>query len=330
MAVRNMYATVSGCTGIREIVLRDSTSQCATAVEVTCVSHTLNIGDFVTVDMGYADEHTAVITDGVVKKITQRRPENYYVIYIYDKLVLTNDFFIAASDPDTKLSYTQVSPEDIIQDLLSRAGVSYGTYYTDATGFLCGIVGNPLELNCVTAWSVIENFNRITTWMTWCDLFGDIHFQNRKPYIMVGDTASRVFTVGNTGDILSIDYVKSDDGIRNRIVVYGKSGLDIQSEQSASSPYLPVGFYKTLVIAHDIIDSQAIADGTAVYNLAMFNRLTETLTVEVVGSPTIRCRGIYAVAEPYTGFTASDLWFATGTQHDWKQTGYVTSVNLIR
>jgi hypothetical protein len=329
MTIRDLYATAGGVTGIKAITLRDGTSQCASAVEVTCTGHTLHIGDLVTVDMGWADNHTTVIRDGVVKKIRERRPESDYVIYLFDKLVLANDYFIAADNPDNKLSYTLASPEVIVTDMLSRSGVSYGTLYTDATGFQCGVVGNPLELNCVTAWSVIENLNRITTWMTWTDLNGDIHFQNRKPYIVAGDTSTHTFTTGNLGDITSIDYLRSDDGIRNRIVVYGKAGTGIQAVRSSSSAYLPGGFYKSLVIAHDMIDSQAIADGTADYNLIMFNRLTETVTIEAIGDPNVLCRSIATVTESFTGLSGAQF-FVTGTQHQWSQSGYTMTAHLIR
>jgi hypothetical protein len=326
---RHLYATAGGVTGIKSITLRDGTEQCSSTVEITCTGHSLSIGDLSTVDMGWSDDHATVINNGIVKKITRRRPENDYVIYLFDKLTLANDYFVASTDPDNKLSYTLASPESIVQDLLSKSGISYGTFYSDATGFQCGVVGNPFEVNCVTAWSVIENLNRITTWMTWADLSGDIHFQNRKPYIMGAEASSHTFTTGNSGDIKSIEYLKSDDGIRNRIVVYGKSGSGIKSEASAVSPYLPSGFYKTLVIAHDLIDSQAIADATAAYNLTMFNRLTETVTVEAIGKPSILARSIVDITESFTGFSA-DKFFVTGTQHNWSSSGYTMTVHCIR
>jgi hypothetical protein len=326
---RHLYATAGGVTGIKAITLRDGTSQCSSTVEITATGHSLSIGDLVTVDMGWSDDHATVINNGVVKKIVKRRPENDYVVYLFDKLILANDFFVASTDPDNKLSYVSASPEYIVQDMLSKSGISYGTFYSDATGFLCGLTDNPLEVNCVSAWSLIENLNRITTWMTWADLSGDIHFQNRKPYIMGAESASHTFTTGNSGDIKSIEYLSSDDGIRNRIVVYGKSGTGIKSVAQASSAYLPAGFYKTLVIAHDLIDSQAIADATAAYNLTMFNRLTETVTIEAIGKPSILCRSICAVTESFTGFS-NDKFFVTGTQHNWSQSGYSMTVHLIR
>jgi hypothetical protein len=279
---RHLYATCTNVSNIEEIAMRDNISSSSTSIELTCTSHSLSLGDVVNVDFGYSDDHTQVMTGGIVKRIQQHRPDYNYVITIYDRLILAMDYFFASDDPQLPLTYTQAAPETIVQDLLNKSGVT-GGYHGTATGFLTGLLTNPFKVNLVTAWQTIENFNRIVGYMTWCDPTGDIYFNPRKPYIEAGDTASLALTTGNSGNLITVEYTQSDEQLRNKVVVYGKDGTNVKSTASASSPYLPAGYYKTIVLSHDIIDNQAMADATSALNLTMFNRLTESYTAKVEG-----------------------------------------------
>lgn len=325
MAVRDILMTATGITGIKSIRVTDSHNQASAQAEIVATGHSLNVGDAVTVSGGFADDNAAFITNGLVKSIEQRRPEYEYTIVVNDGLTKAIEDFLASDNPDSPFMANNVSGEQLVVDLLGHAGIT--GVATQATGFTFAVV-KPTPLNLISVWDAVENICRITGFVCYADSAGNVHFKNRKPYIVGGDASERTFTVGASGDILTISYHKSDERLRNRVVVYGAPG--IFHTGSAASPYVPGGFFKTMVVAHELIDTQPMAVSTADVNLTMFNRLTERVSLTAIGKPSIRVRDIVDVSEPYTGLAAGTLWYVFGTSHRLSQTGYEIDLNLVR
>lgn len=325
MAVRNAYATATNCTGLLSITLRDSFSQAAASCEIVCTATTLAIGDSVTIDLGFADEHQAVMTGGVVKSIRVNRPEYTYTVTVMDVLTKAVDYYMASDDPDSPFTASNIKAEDLVVQLLAQAGITGVT--ADSTIFTFA-TAQPVKINLISVWDAVQDIAKICGYVVYANAAGAVFFSSRKPYIVGGDVAAFTFATGATGTLLDGDYTKSDEKIRNRVVVYGAPGVKYTAQ--ASSPYLPAGFYKTMVVSHELIDMQSMAVSTGDLNLTMFNRLTETYRARAVGKPGIRARSIVAVNETYTLPGDTNPWFVFATNHSWSRSGYSMDLTLIR
>lgn len=104
-------------------------------------------------------------------------------------------------------------------------------------------------------------------------------------------------------------------------MVYGKT--PIRAEASASNPYLVVD--QTAAIAHELIDTQTIADGAASVNLALLNRLERKAEVDLIGDPAIAARQVYTIQEPSFIGLNEDA-FAYKVSHTLTDSGYTVSV----
>ena len=71
-----------------------------------------------------------------------------------------------------------------------------------------------------------------------------------------------------------------------------------------------------------------MADDSASYNLAMLNRLTESLQVTVIGNPLLLSR--YTVDVLDGGSSLEGEWYLYGVDHSWGSDGYITSLELRR
>lgn len=327
MAIENFLVAATGCVGVKTASLTDSYSQSSAYAEINCVTTTLEIGDTADVVMGYDTDNATVITGGYVKNIVYRKPEMDRVVTIYDPLIRANDYFMASDDPEVPFTADNISAEALVVQLLALAGITGVS--TEATGFTFGVT-KPVPINLTSVWDAVENIARICGFVCYADPSGAIHFKSRKPYIVLGDVSAHTFETGNGKDILDIEYTKSDERLRNAIAVYGAPG--IHTFLGASSPYVIPGFFKTLVVAHELIDTQVESDRTATVNLAMFNRLTETCAITALGNPNLRCRSIVDVSEAFTGLVpgASNEWFVFGTKHTIDRAGYNTKFTLSR
>lgn len=317
--------TASGMTNVQEATLREAMTQPSVQVQVVCTAHALSIGATVAaIDLGFASNHAVVLTNGVVKRIAYNRPTQLYTLTIQDSLIRAVDNFLASDDPDKPFMANNISGENLVRDLLANSTLT--SYTSDATGMTFATQA-PAPINLISAWDAINNVAKIAGFTTYADSTGQIHFSNRKPYVVGGDVSIYSIGVGNGKTMMVFDYSESDDSLRNRVVVYGANGL--HSTASASSPYLPANFYKSLVVGHELIDSQAQADLTGTVNLAFFNRLTSTCNLSAVGDPSLRARAIVDVTEPKFGL-AADKFIINGATHRLSAQGYQVDLTLTR
>ena len=294
---RETYMDVTGCSNIRSINScgGDWQGPCQAAI-VECETCTLDIGDEVTVDMGFADDHAVLLT-GYCKNINPKAPDGTYQIHIYDKLILAQDYLIVSDDVENPLTYENIAAEDLVQNVLALASLT--DYSGDSPGFTFGTV-YPVKVQLIKAWDFVRQVCEMIAWWCYADSTGTIHFTDRKPYIMDGDTSSHTFTTGDSGDLILVNHTVSDDKLRNKLVVYGAD--DIAAKAQASPPSgvtMPAGFHKTAVISYpDIIDTAQMAQDIAEYNLTLLNRITETVTLDAVGDPSLVRGQIVTMDEP--------------------------------
>lgn len=313
----HLYASVNGCSSILAVNVSDSYSAPTASATVTCLSSSLDVGDHINIDLGYSGNHGQVFS-GYVKAVTRQESPNQYEITAANAMVRAVDYFIASKNPSEPLSYYNISAEALIGKLMALAGVPYSGGHV---GFTFATAGYPVEVNLTSVYDFSKMIADLVAWHIYADTGGTVRFVNMPPFPNGGGS---VATLGNT-NILNVGYLRSDRDLRNRVVVYGTEG--VYAEASASSPYLPSGFHKTVVIAApNVIDTNAMASATAGYNLAKLNRLTIGGSVSIIGDPGISCRDDVTVNKSDIGM--SGQFFVYGCEHDWGREGYKTNLDL--
>jgi hypothetical protein len=317
-----LYATCTSTSGIISVSYSDSHVSATSTATVVAITTSLDIGDSVTVYIGYVGDNFKAIT-GYVKNLEYKEPEREYTISIANVLIRAVDFFIASSDPENPFSRQNISAEDLIGDLLELSGIT--NYSPESTSFTFAI-NNPVEVNLTGCYDYCHFLANIIAFTLYADNSGVVHLINRRPYPVGAEAADYDFSA-DAINIIEVTYQKSDHDLRNKVIVYGTGG--IHAEASASSPYLPAGFYRTVVVAAPgVIDSQSMAQQSCNYNLEILNRLTEKVTITMEGMTGVVPRTIATIDIPTLGISGN--WYVYSIQHDWSKAGYLTSVECRR
>lgn len=313
-----LYVQVTNTGHVESVVITDSHVAPTATASIIAVNTTLNIGDTVDIYMGYSTNY-ALMFSGYVKNIEIKEPEMFYTITCANAMIRAVDYFIASSNPNDPFTRQNIKAEILIRDLLELAGLDDFGY--DATLFTFGI-NTKVEVNLTSCYDYCRFISDILVWHLYADRNGKCWFVNRRPHVMDGDTS--IANIANN-TILNINKLQSDKDIRNRIVVYGSEG--IHAEASASSPYLPAGFYRTAAVsAPGVIDSQEMADLSASYNLDLYNRLTYKTNVSIIGKPQIDARTCVTMNKTDMGVTGK--WYVYSVEHNFSKSGYITTMDL--
>lgn len=321
---RRLYASITNCSNVTSINVQDSHGAQLGVAMFECESTSLDIGSAVSIDAGYADHHHNIF-NGYVKNIEVKEPEKTYSITCSNYLVRAVDFFIASSTPDNPFKRKNIKAEDLVHDVLDLAGIT--NYQGDNTMFTFAVY-NTLEVNLTAAYDYCKFIADILAWHLYADENGKVWFVDRKPYVMGGDTSIGTINGDSltSNEIIEIRHSKSDRDLRNKVIVYGTGS--IHGEASASSPYLPAGFYKTVVVAAPgVIDTQDMAQDSADYNLVLLNRLTESIALTVAGNPDYLARRVVTLVRTNLGLTSAN-WYIYSAEHAWGREGYSTTLEL--
>jgi hypothetical protein len=330
--MNRLYASISGFTGIQSISLNQSHGSATDTAIITCGGLSKDIGDSISIDLGYTTDH-AVLFTGYIKSIERSIPNNTYNVTANDMMIRAIDYYVAPDNPEDSFKRHNITLEALVGEVLAMAGLTnydyQTTYFTIATG------ETPAEVKLASAYDYCRSMADVVAWNVWADKYGQIHYRNRKPYVMHGtsgqpgdiaDTHIAGITINNTStyNLLSFNYKKDDKNLRNKVIVWGDTG--IYAEAHASSPYLPAGFYKSIVFSNSIIATTALAQDTANYNLQLFNRLTYSASATVIGSPKLEARKTIAVNESRTGISEDMYIYSCG--HNWSRNGYICELDL--
>ncbi len=318
---QTLYATCTRTSNIISVSYSDSHVAATSSATVVAVNSTLDIGDSATVYIGYVGDNFKAIT-GYVKGVEYKEPERQYTITIANVLVRAVDFFIASSDPEHPFSRKNITAERLIQDVLELSGLT--SFSMSSTSFTFAI-NNPVEVNLTGAYDYAHFLANIIAYTLYADNNGVVRLINRRPYPVGAEPAD--YTFNDTSKIIEAHYEKSDHDIRNKVLVYGTGG--IHAEASASSPYLPSGYYRTVVVAAPgVIDSQSMAQQSCDYNLEILNRLTEKVTLTMEGKTGVVPRTIATITLSDLGVSGN--WYVFSVEHNWSKAGYVTNVECHR
>ena len=341
---RKLFADILGITKPLVVSVNNSHNNATAIATITAEGTSMDIGDPISIDLGFTDDH-ANIFNGWVKGVDRQVPEDVYTITAQDKLVQAIDYFIVSASPDAPYNYGKgISAEDLVDKVLTLADVPLTHSCIDPTFFTFG-VNNDVEVNLVSSYDYAKMIADIVTWGIWCDRAGNIHFENRKPFVMGADPgqpgwdADTPINADPYTDVIIIDntYKRTEKELRNRVVVYGEGGIKADKKRADSyDPFddsykqiLPVGFYKSVVCSYGFIGTQAIADDIAQYNLDKLNKITEQVAVTMEGKPELEARIVIRLKEDITEIPNS-LWYTYSVDHAWSKDGYVCMMDLRR
>ena len=327
-----LYASITGCTqsNILSITVNESHGSATANAVFEVIDTTLDIGDYVEINLGYTTDH-GVVFAGYVKQIEHKIQENTYSITANDILIRASDYFIVPSNPDDSFKRRGISAEDPVREVMAMAGLTSFTY--DATYFTFGI-NSDVEVKLVSSYDYSRMIGDYITWTVRADRNGTVHFENRKPYVMTGSTGQpgdvpdvpTSYTIQDS-NLISFSKFVNEKNLRNKVVVWGADG--VYAEASASSPYLPAGFYKTVLLsAPDLIGDVGTAQACANYNLNLLNRLTEGISATVLGDHSLTARTVIKSNVVSITPHITNNWYVFTAEHNWNRSGYTTNLEL--
>lgn len=316
---QRITASATGCGNIISASINTSHSAQSSTAILEVESTTLKLNMLIDVNMGYVGNSKRVFR-GYVKNIEEKESEHVFTITASDVLVRAMDYFIASSNPNTPFKRQNIKAENLVRDVLGLAGLT--NFSADPTNFTFAI-GSPLEVNLTSSYDYSKFIADLLAWHLYGDENGVVRFIDRKPFVD-GDSPIKTITAS---EILNYKYIRSDRNLRNRVVVYGANG--IYAEASASSPHLPAGFYKTVVVAApQVFDTQAMAQNAANRNLSILNRLTESCSISVIGDPDLLARRCITLVDPV--LLETENWYIFSAEHSLGMSGYITNLELRR
>ena len=348
-----LLVTVPDTSEIESLSITEGFGQTTAIAVVTCGTTDLVMNDLISITAGFESGNDTLLT-GRVKEVRRTYPDNQLQITVKDILIDAVDYFLVSDNPETPFSRENISAPDLVHQLLQEAGISNAFNDQVPLSFTFGTV-SPAEFNLISAWDAVHQVSSILSWHVYANA-GQLYFADIKPYFRTGAQKDTEYgTGGNSDDTVSHAFCNdgsmtqtaldalalgltlktsmtslerrfSDEGIRNKIVVYGHNNLTAIA--SAASAYLPAGFFKSAVIASDLIDLQDMADSAAAFNLGILNRLTQSMTLEVLGDIGVKARQFVIVSDSYVGTDIDDRWFVEDVAHNFGKDGYLTTLTL--
>ena len=337
-----LYASVTGMSGIESISVSTGHSSSTATAQITTINKTVNIGDHISsIDIGYESNHAKVM-QGYVKNIVRQLPNDTYVITVKDDLIRATDFFIVPTNPDDSFKRHNITAESLVQQVIALSGLTDFTY--DATSFTFATKsGSEVEVKLTTSYDFCKMIADLLTWHLWCDNTGQVHFENRKPYVMlskpeqVAHDADVAINVGNPIDdttIINARYSETDRDLRNKVIVHGGPGIFAEAKSATSwnpltetwDQILPNDFYKSMALISHFIDNQSMADKAVDYNLDLYNKLTVSAQLVAEGNPAFLARNVIEVDEAKLGLTGN--WYIFLAEHNWSRAGYTMELEL--
>lgn len=337
MSNKTLYASVTNTSEVLNVTVSNAHNSSMAIATVRANITTCGVGDLITIDLGYSDNHAQVFK-GYVKQIERSVPDDTYTLTANDVLTRAVDYFIAPSNPDKPFKRRNIKAEKLVEDLLRLAGLT--SFDFDNTYFTLG-VNTDIEVKLVSAWDYSKSIADLIAWNLWADETGTIKFENRKPFVMYGNLSqpgdhvdSSIATLTDP-QILNYTHSLSEKDLRNRVVVYGAEGIYAEAKSGTSyNPYtdayesiLPSGYYKSAAAASPYIDVKSYAQQAANYNLKLLNRLAEQIIMTVEGDPLYLARKVVTVNEP-TYIGVNKKYYIYSADHSWGESGYTVSLDL--
>jgi len=317
-----VHSITGGITATRIDVTEDfdaATMRCTIETDDACGA---DVGDLLTVNFGLGTATKKFY--GYIKSITRDRLSALVTLHLEDVLCRATEHWFVPEDLDNPWSRSNINAVDLVDDILNECGLSL--YSWDTCSFTFATGNKDVELSLTSAWDAIQWICEITGFSVYADTDGHVHFKDISP--TPSGSPAETYTTGDSGNILSLEYSRSDDRLRNKVVVFGRPPA--KAEASASSPYVPAGFYKTAIISHEMIDTQQMAQDTADLNLARLNRLTKIVRAKILGGGNVHIRDTVRITEGFSGLSNEDFFVRSLTHSFDTEGGYVMQITGVK
>ena len=314
-----------GAGDLEAVTVREAYNSPSAGCVITVYDTTLGLGDSVSVSLGYGGSNTKVF-QGLVQQIEHSVPAHTITITCEDVLTKAVNYFIASDSPDNPLTYSNIASEDYVEAILNEAEIT--SFEADVPASYTWATDAPAEVNLVSAWQAVNEMANMLAWHIYADRNGKVWFNDRRPYDSGSDSADFTYDETAGTNVLNLTYHKSIEELRNRVVVYGREGIEASASQSSSYLYSP-SYYKTAVVGHPLIQTNDQAQRTADFNLELYNRLTQVVSMTVEGDPTLEARKFVDITgSSFTG--VSGLWFIYSVQHQFGSMGYIVDMHCTQ
>lgn len=252
------------------------------------------------------------IFSGYVNDVNFTRFPDVYEVSCGNILTRARNHWIVSNALDEYWERSNISAADLVRDLLAEAGIT--NYSGEALAFTFGTKHN-VEFNLLSIMDAIDQINNILATTIYMD----------------GATVKwgQIFPVPEGAASLTLDKFVSISrttetrNLRNKVVVFGKG--DIYAEASVVSPHLPANFYQTAIVSSQLIDTQDMADQSVAYNLELYNKLGESLRVDIEGVPGLKVMDTVRVVHSPMGI--DENWFVYSVNHTYGET-FTTTATL--
>jgi hypothetical protein len=247
---------------------------------------------------------------GTVKSITRHRPGNYFEYMAEDMLYRAVEYWFAPEDMEQGYRWSNIDHLSLTKAILAYAGITgIVDDWTPYPTFQMATGPEPFKITTASAWDVVMQLCQITGMFVYTDAVNRVHLSRiwDEPSAVV----TRTYSTGDSGYMKSIDWYRSDENLRNRVIVYGYEGCYARAD--AVSPYVPPDFYKTSIISYEAIVDQAMAQETADINLSRLNKLTQSVTIEAMGNPAYSYLETVTLNDPKIGLSGN--WFVYQLEH---------------
>jgi hypothetical protein len=337
MSTKQLTYSITGVSAgdLDTLTVREAYNSPVASAVLSVTDTTLGLGDAITINIGFDGSNVKVFR-GYVSQVNRNIPGHLIGLACEDELARAVNFFIASDDPENPLTYSNIQSEDYVEDILKQAWYNdLGSFSFEANvpGSFTWATDLPAEVNLLSAWQGANEMAQLLAWHIYADRNGKIWFVDRKPYIMGGDSNDYTWNESAGTNVISVDYTQSTEETRNKVVVYGRAGIQATASAARSDLYA-ADYYKTAVIGHPLIQTQAQAQTTADYNLTLFNRPTETVNLSIEGNANVTARQIGELT--MTEFTSGEVggdtsdWFIYQVQHQFGARGFTTNMTLTK
>lgn len=253
------------------------------------------------------------VFSGTVVEINYTRLPGVSSVVVANILDRAQKHYIVTSNLEEPWTRSNIKAEDLVRDLLAEAGI---TNYVGWNSMFTFGVSSPVEFNLIASLDAINQINNILATTIYVE--GEtVYWDQTQP---VPATPVKGYT-----HFISVNYTYGTKDLRNKIVLFGKP--PIYAEASAESPFLPSGFYQTAIVSSELVTEQSMADQAVIYNLNLYNKLTEELRVEIEGDPSVRVRDTVAISN--SGINADGNWFVYSLRHTFSNV-FTTTLFLRR
>lgn len=249
---------------------------------------------------------------GYVENVAYSRMPATYEITCSNELIKARNHWLVMGDIDSFWTRENIAAETLIGDLLAEAGLT--NYNGDISSFTFGTNG-PVEFNLLSVMDAIDQLNNILAYSIYMD-GSTVRWSQTFP--VPSGSPSYTYT-----EFISIIRTVETKNLRNKVVAFGKDG--IYAEASASSPYLPSGFYQTAIVSSQLIDTQSMANSAVNYNLQLYNKLGQELRVDIEGDPRVKVRDTVHIT--YSPLGIDEDWFVYAVKQSFGET-YTTALTL--